>query len=608
MSSGWRPSGWRSQRLADQRLAALRRLMEKGGYRALLVPRADEYLGEYLPPHHERLRWLTGFTGSAGLAVILPEKAALFVDGRYTVQVRHQVSADLFEILHLVDEPPVAWLASQLAAGDRVAADPRLHSARWYREATATLAAAGAELIAVAENPVDCCWLDRPQALRRPAVLLSEDLTGESSLEKRRRIAAAVAAKGADAALVFPPDSISWLLNVRGTDVPRMPVLQSMAVLEGDGRLSLLVDGRRIPDGFEAHVGPGVNLFEPAEAAAVLAGLSGKAVLVDQGACNAWCEQALEAAGCRQVAGEDPVLLPKACKNPIELAGTRAAHIRDGAAKTRFLAWLDAEVAANRLHDEAALAEALYVIRREDDQFRDLSFDTISAAGPNAAMCHYNHRDGDPARLTMNSVYLVDSGAHYLDGTTDITRTVAIGDPGPEVRRMFTLVLKGHIALARARFPTGTTGSQLDVLARQFLWHEGCDYDHGTGHGVGVFLNVHEGPQRISKVHNGVALRPGMIISNEPGYYRDDAFGIRCENLVVVREIESGQGETPMLGFETITLAPFDRRLLDLALLGPSEQGWLDAYHRRVADTIGPLLDADSRAWLDQATRPLATI
>ncbi len=589
----------------ETRLGLLREQMTATGYDALVVPRADEYLGEYLPAHNERLRWASGFTGSAGAAIVLADRAAIFVDGRYTVQVQRQVDPDLFEYHHLLDEPPVEWLAAQLATGSRVACDPRLHTLTWYRKARDTLAAAGIELVADPDNLVDRCWHDRPAPVVKPALLLGEAFTGESARDKRTRIAAAVAAAGADAALVFAPDAISWLLNLRGTDIPCLPVVQGFAMLEAGGEVTLFTAPERIPAGFDDHVGEGVRVVPEERAADHLARYRERRVLADPDTANAWTQLLLEENGAQLVAGQDPVLIPKACKNAVELAGARRAHCRDAVAEIRFLSWLDEEVAAGRLHDEATLANRLGELRARGDEFRDFSFDTISAAGPNAALCHYNHRNGTPATLQMDSVYLVDSGAQYTDGTTDITRTVAIGDPGDEARRLFTLVLKGHIALATARFPRGTTGTHLDVLARQYLWREGFDFDHGTGHGVGSFLSVHEGPQRIARPWNGAALRPGMIVSNEPGYYRDGAYGIRCENLVAVREASDLQGETPMLEFETLTLVPFDRRLLDVDLLAPAERQWLDDYHRRVAAEVGPLLEGTTRAWLDRATRPL---
>jgi Xaa-Pro aminopeptidase len=586
----------------EQRLAAIRTLMAAAHYDALVIPRADEYLGEYIPAHNERLRWVSGFTGSAGVVVVLAHKAAIFVDGRYTVQVRNEVSPELFEYHHLVEQPHAQWLTQELPAGSRVVCDPRLHSLSWFRGTSSTLAAADMELVADSDNLVDRCWLDRPAPQIRPALLLAEQYTGESSHDKRQRIARAVAERGCDAALVFAPDSVSWLLNIRGTDVPQLPVVQSFALLLATGEMTLFVDSGRIPEGFAGHVGEGVQCVPEADAAVLLGAYQGQKILADAQGASAWTQLSLEQGGATLVAGDDPVLLPKACKNAVELAGSRRAHIRDAVAEIRFLAWLDAEVAAGRLHDEASLADTLYSLREQGEHFHEGSFDTISAAGPNAAMCHYNHLNAVPAALEVDTVYLLDSGGQYTDGTTDITRTVAIGDPGAEIRRLFTLVLKGHIALDQARFPPGTTGTQLDALARQYLWRAGFDYDHGTGHGVGVFLSVHEGPQRISKHYNPVALRPGMIVSNEPGYYRDGVFGMRCENLVVVREALQEDGDTPMLEFEALTLVPFDTRLLDTSLMSAAELDWLNAYHQRVATAIGPLLQGSDKEWLAQAT------
>jgi Xaa-Pro aminopeptidase len=589
----------------DARLSAVRELMAQAGYDALIVPRADEYLGEYIPENKERLRWVSGFTGSAGAALVLQEQAAIFVDGRYTVQVRNEVSAELYTYHHLIEEPQAEWLAAALPCGTTVACDPRLHSLQWYRKTETTLAEAGIALVADTDNLIDRCWQNRPEAVCRPALLLDEAFTGESSSDKRRRIAALVAARGCDAALIFAPDSVSWLLNIRGTDMPQLPVLQSFAMLENTGEVTLFVDVRRLPEGFDRHVGEGVRVLGEADASGALGAYTSRRVLADAKNASAWIQLELCRLDAILVDGEDPIQLEKACKNPVELAGARNAHCRDAVAEVRFLAWLDAQVAAGQWHDEAALSDKLLSFRQQGEYFHAVSFSTISAAGANAAMCHYNHLNAVPACLSPDSVYLVDSGAQYTDGTTDITRTVPIGDPGPEVRRLYTLVLKGHIALARVRFPRGTTGTQLDALARQFLWREGFDYDHGTGHGVGAFLSVHEGPQRISKVYNAVALRPGMIVSNEPGYYRDGAFGMRCENLQVVRECMGDVGETPMLEFETLTLVPFDARLIDPALMDDTEIEWLNRYHQRVAQTIGPLLQGTDADWLSQATRPL---
>lgn len=586
----------------NQRLKAVRALMSDAGLDAFIVPRADEYLGEYIPERNERLKWITGFNGSAGVAIILADKAAIFVDGRYTVQVRQEVSAELFEIHQLIEEPHVEWLQKELQPGAKIGYDSRLHSLAWQRAAVEVFRSADQEMLALTDNIIDRCWVDRPAPIVQAAILLELAFTGESSADKRRRIGADIAASNADVALIFAPDSVSWLLNIRGTDIPCLPIVQSFAMLSTDGSLVLFVDSARIPEGFDEHVGPGVEVLPENAAETTFKRYSGMSVLGDSQAANAWTQLALVDCGATLIPAPDPVLLPKACKNSVEVQGTRNAHIRDAVAEVRFLAWLDGEVEAGRLHDEATLSDQLLSFRQTGEYFQDSSFDTISAAGENAAMCHYNHLNGVPAQLQMDTVYLVDSGAQYFDGTTDITRTVAIGDPGDEIRRMYTLVLKGHIALAQARFPQGTNGTQLDVLARQFLWQEGFDYDHGTGHGVGSFLSVHEGPQRIAKANNPVALCEGMIISNEPGYYRDGGFGIRCENLVVVQACTDVGGDRPTLSFETITLVPFDRRLLLPTLLDVGEVAWLNSYHDKVRETLAPLLDNAHRLWLEQAT------
>ena len=594
-----------------ERLAKIRNQMSTLGLDALIIPRADEYLGEYIPERNERLRWISGFTGSAGVVIVLQDRAVIFVDGRYTVQVRKQVPEDLFEVLHLNDDPHLPWLAGQLQATSRVGCDPRMHPYRWYQEAGKTLGEAGIELVCTDENAddniVDACWDDRPDPVVATALLQPESLTGRSSLDKRREIGASLAGQGADAALVFAADSMAWLLNIRGQDVPCLPVVLGYGLLFGDGRVQFFTDPAKIPEGFEAHVGEGVEVLPEAAAPAAFKSLSGKNVLADPDTANARCQLDLLDAGAELIAGADPVILPKACKNAVEIQGMREAHIRDGVAVVRFLHWLDGEVAAGRLHSEAELSDCLYDFRTQGDHFREPSFDTISAAAVNAAMCHYNHLNTDEVtRLAMDSAYLVDSGGQYLDGTTDITRTVAIGQPPDEIRRRFTLVLKGHIALDRAVFPAGTTGTQLDILARQFLWNEGLDYDHGTGHGVGSFLSVHEGPQRIAKQHNGHALKPGMVVSNEPGYYKDGCYGIRCENLVVVRDYQADTDDgPPMMTFEALSLAPFDLRLLEPSLLTQPEADWINRYHEQVFRELSPRLEEPDAVWLRQATRPL---
>ncbi len=591
--------------LIAARLAAVRVEMRTQGIDALVVPRADEYLGEYIPQHNERLRWLSGFTGSAGAVIVMENRAAIFVDGRYTVQVRQQVPQGLFEYHHLIDQPQELWLADQLSGGQRVGYDPRLHTLAWVERLERVLDSTDITSTALETNPVDACWADRPAQQIEPALLLSEVYTGESSHHKRCRIGAAIAGAGADAALIFAPDSVSWLLNIRGTDIPMLPVVQSFALLRQDGSCQLFIHPGRVPEGLETHVGEGVEILSEAAAVNAFKALAGGTVMADPNTANAWTQRLLASSGATLLAADDPVLLPKACKNAVEVEGARQAHLRDAVAEIGFLHWLDREVAAGRLHDEATLADTLAAHRAQQQYYQGGSFDTISAAAVNAAMCHYNHRNGVPARLTMDSSYLVDSGGQYLDGTTDITRTVAVGDPGPETRRMFTLVLKGHIALDSARFPTDTSGAALDVLARQYLWQQGFDYDHGTGHGVGAFLSVHEGPQRIARRGAEVGLRPGMIISNEPGYYRDGQYGIRCENLVVVRPCGSAEGDIPVLEFHALTLVPFDQRMLDIDLLTDDEIDWLNTYHQRVWNEVGPQCAETDLDWLRQAVLPV---
>jgi Xaa-Pro aminopeptidase len=592
--------------IADH-LARVRSHMAAQELDAFIVPRADEYLGEYLPERNERLRWISNFTGSAGVVIVMRERAAIFVDGRYTVQIRQQVAEDLFEILHLVETPHMAWLAGQLEAGARVGYDARLHPLNWQKATLSTLAKRDIALVELAQNLIDLSWDDRPVADCHPAILLQETYTGRGSSDKRRKIGAAIADQGAEAALIFAADSVAWLLNIRGRDISCLPLVLGFGLLYADGRMVFFTDPNKIPAGFDEHVGEGVEVLAEADAEARFAELAGHKVLADPANANAWCQLTLARLGAQLIAADDPVLLPKACKNAVEVQGMRDCHIRDGVSEVRFLSWLDAEVAAGRLHSEAELSDKLYEFRCAGELFQDLSFDTISAAAGNAAMCHYNHNNvAASSSLEMDSVYLVDSGGQYLDGTTDITRTIAIGAPSDEMKRRFTLVLKGHIALDQAVFPEGTNGTQLDILARQYLWQEGLDYDHGTGHGVGSFLSVHEGPQRIAKAANNYALRPGMVVSNEPGYYKDDSYGIRCENLVVVRESEASNADGPlMLEFEALTMAPFDTRLLDIELLTDDELDWLNDYHTLVCSKIAPHLNAETLDWLEQATQPI---
>lgn len=587
------------------RVNAIREWLAQHNIDALLIPHEDEYLGEYVPAHNERLHWLTGFTGSAGAAVITQDKAAIFVDGRYTVQVTKQVPSDLFEYRHLIEEPALDWIQDNLTANASVAIDPRMHSSAWLDMAQAKLAGK-LELNILSSNPIDALWHDRPAPVVSDVRLMPTKAVGQSSESKRKEIAQLVAKAGADSAVITALDSICWLLNVRGLDVSRLPVLLSHAILHADSSVEYFLDPARLPAEFAAHVGTGVTVHHPEALQSRLEAMSGKKVLLDPAISNAWFKLVLQNAGASVIAAADPCLMPKAAKNEVEIAGMKACHIRDGVAMSKFLCWLDAEVAAGNLHDEATLADRLEAFRKEDPTLMDLSFDTISAAGGNAAMCHYNHENQpEPGKLELNTLYLVDSGGQYLDGTTDITRTIAIGQPSAEMIKQFTLALKGHIGVARARFPKGTRGYQIDTLARQHLWAEGYDYDHGTGHGVGHFLSVHEGPASISKKQIDVPLTEGMVLSNEPGYYRADAFGIRIENLELVVETPTN-GDFPVLSFESLTRCPIDKRNINVDMLTRPELAWLNDYHQKVWEQISPLVDGEVKEWLREATLPLA--
>ncbi|EIJ6618166.1 aminopeptidase P family protein [Vibrio parahaemolyticus] len=587
------------------RVNAIREWLAQHNIDALLIPHEDEYLGEYVPAHNERLHWLTGFTGSAGAAVITQDKAAIFVDGRYTVQVTKQVPNELFEYRHLIEEPALDWIQDNLTANASVAIDPRMHSSAWLDMAQAKLAGK-LELNILSSNPIDALWHDRPAPVVSDVRLMPTEAVGQSSESKRKEIAQLVAKAGADSAVITALDSICWLLNVRGLDVSRLPVLLSHAILHADSSVEYFLDPARLPAEFAAHVGTGVTVHHPEALQSRLEAMPGKKVLLDPAISNAWFKLVLQNAGASVIAAADPCLMPKAAKNEVEIAGMKACHIRDGVAMSKFLCWLDTEVAAGNLHDEATLADRLEAFRKEDPTLMDLSFDTISAAGGNAAMCHYNHENQpEPGKLALNTLYLVDSGGQYLDGTTDITRTIAIGQPSAEMIKQFTLALKGHIGVARARFPKGTRGYQIDTLARQHLWAEGYDYDHGTGHGVGHFLSVHEGPASISKKQIDVPLTEGMVLSNEPGYYRADAFGIRIENLELVVETPTN-GDFPVLSFESLTRCPIDKRNINVDMLTRPELAWLNDYHQKVWEQISPLVEGEVKEWLREATLPLA--
>lgn len=589
--------------MSKARVSALRAALAEAGLDGWIQPRADEYQGEYVPPSADRLAWLTGFTGSAGLTVVLADAAAAFSDGRYTLQLQDEIDLDVFEARHSIDEPASGWIAENLPAGARLAYDPWLLTEAEVDRYAAAAKKAGGELVAAERNFVDAVWSDRPAPPQAPVRPHPLDYAGQASAEKRQALAEKLRDDNVDAALLTAPDGVAWLLNVRGGDVSHTPLPLSFAILADDGRVDWFIDGAKLSDETRAWLGNGVAVHAPDAFSGALDGLAGRRVLVPA-AAPAATRQRLAAAGAEIVAGADPTALPKACKNTAEIAGARAAHGRDAVAVTRFLHWLATEGQSGQV-SEIAAADKLEAFRRELDLMRDLSFTTISGAGPNGAIVHYRVTPESDRLLGQGELYLVDSGAQFLDGTTDITRTVAIGEPTAEMRRAYTLVLQGHLALGAARFPEGVTGAQLDTLARAPLWAAGLDFDHGTGHGVGSYLSVHEGPQRVSKAGGGVALKPGMILSNEPGYYKTGAFGIRIENLLLVEKADIPGGERASLGFETLTLAPYDRRVIDVAMLSPAEISAVDAYHARVAAAVAPRLPADAAAWLADATAPL---
>ena len=589
------------------RLEALRAGLGDRGLDGFIVPRADEFQGEYVPACAERLSWLTGFTGSAGQAVVLEARAALFVDGRYTLQARDQTDTGLVEIVHIADTTTAEWIGENVPRGARLGFDPWLHTVSAVKTLREACERAGVDLVPVPQNPVDAVWADRPAPPMAPAVVQPLALTGRESAEKRKETAEALASKNCDAAVLNAPDSIAWLLNVRGADVPHTPFVLSFAVVHADGRVDWFVAPEKVGPEVRDHLGGEVTILSPEGFTEALGrlGARGATVWIDPDRTSEAVRRALTGSGARMVEARDPCQLPKARKTPVEVAGARAAHERDGVALVRFLHWL-AATAGDGTVTEIEATQRLEAFRRDTGCLKDISFDTISGAGPNGAIVHYRVTKRTNRVLEPGSLFLVDSGGQYVDGTTDVTRTVAIGMPTEEMRDRFTRVLKGHIGIAGARFPKGTTGAVLDGLARYWLWQAGLDFDHGTGHGVGSYLSVHEGPQGIHKRAVEVALEPGMIVSNEPGYYREGAYGIRIENLVVVTPPSAvAGGEREMMGFETLTLAPIDRACIAPGLLLGHERDWLNAYHARVRDTLTPHLDADAAAWLARATEPV---
>jgi Xaa-Pro aminopeptidase len=598
----------RTERAASgARVAALRTELARRGLTGFIIPRSDRHQNEYVPASEERLAWLTGFTGSAGAAIVLMERAALFVDGRYTLQVREQVDTSLFTIEHLVETPPDRWIETNLTNADRLGYDPWLHTVESAERLAKACAAAGATLVAVEPDLIDAIWSDRPAPPLGAVMLHDLRFAGEAAEDKLARIRAELVKLRADALVISDPHAVAWAFNIRGADVAHTPLPLAFAVIPQAGRPALFVDGRKLSNDVRDRLEGLADIREPADFVQALAALgqARKTVRLDQATAADALARLVTTHGGKVARGACPIALMKAVKNPAEISGARAAHVRDGAAMTRFLAWFDREAARGTLTEIDAVA-ALESFRRDTGLLEDISFPTISGAGPDGAIVHYRVTSKTNRGIAPGELFLIDSGGQYEDGTTDITRTVAVGAPTAEMCERFTQVLKGHIAIARAVFPDGTTGAQLDSFARQFLWTQGLDFDHGTGHGVGSYLSVHEGPARISKLGT-TALRRGMILSNEPGYYKAGAYGIRIENLVLVVEAAAVPGaEKALNAFETLTLAPIDRRLVVADMLTPDEMDWLDGYHARVAQMLSPLVDDETRAWLAAATRPLA--
>ena len=583
------------------RLALLRAELHRRGLDGFIVARSDAQQDEYLAPHDERLAWLTAFTGSAGAAVVLMDKAAVFVDGRYTLQVQTQTDLSLFTPRDLVAEAPQGWIPGHVEKGARIGFDPWLSTANGAAHLARACEQAGAVLVPQQTNPIDAVWANQPPPPMNKAVPHGFNLSGEEAQAKRARLAEGLKKKGAHAAVITLADSVCWLHNIRGSDLPHTPFVLGFAILYHDATSELFLDeAKRSPD-LIAHLGDGVRLRAPGDFEAALDTLAGQAVIADPATAAQAILDRLAKAGARIIRAADPCQLAKACKNPLEIEGMRKAHIRDGAALCRFLAWFAVAAADGKL-TEIDAAEKLEGFRRATGCLSDLSFDSITGAGSNGAIVHYRVTRSSNRTIHRDEIFLLDSGAQYPDGTTDVTRTIMVGTASAEMKDRFTRVLKGHIALATAHFPEGTIGMQLDSFARRPLWEAGLDYDHGTGHGVGSYLSVHEGPQNISKKPVMQKLMPGMVCSNEPGYYKTGAYGIRIENLVVVTPLKDRGGERPMMGFETLTLAPIDLNLVDPDLLTAEEREWLNLYHARVRESLSHLVDEETRSWLERAT------
>jgi Xaa-Pro aminopeptidase len=587
------------------RLAALREELARRKLTGFVIPRADQQQNEYVPPSEERLAWLTGFTGSAGLAVVLTHDAAVFVDGRYTIQAAKQVDSRAWAVESLIDPPPESWISAHLKAGDRLGFDPWLHTFAAAERLSAACTKAGAELVAVDSNPVDAIWQDRPQPPIAPVTVHGMQHAGVTEAEKLTQIRSEIGKLGVDALVLSDSHAVAWTFNIRGADVAHTPLPLSYALVPKDGRPTIFIDHRKLSNLTRDHLEQSADVREPDAMAPTLMALakSGGSIALDNATAADALSRLITGAGGKPVRGSDPIALLKAVKNTTEIKGTQTAHRRDAVALARFLAFIDGEAASGKLTEIDAV-EALETFRRDTGALKDVSFPTISGTGPNGAIVHYRVTRKSNRRIVPGDLLLIDSGAQYEDGTTDVTRTMAVGEPTEEMRDRFTRVLRGHIAIAQAIFPDGATGAQLDTLARQYLWAAGVDFEHGTGHGVGSYLSVHEGPARISKLGT-TPLKRGMILSNEPGYYKTDGFGIRIENLELVVAADIKGAEKSMNAFETLTLAPIDRRLIDVGMLGKDELDWLNAYHARVRAEVRPALDATTKAWLDQATAEL---
>src|SRR5262245_5263591 len=589
------------------RVAALRTELARRGLTGFVVPHADRHQSEYLPASEERLAWVTGFTGSAGTAVVLMDKAALFVDGRYTLQAREQVDTSLFEIAHLIESPPDQWIERTLTRNDVLGFDPWLHTVEGAEKLARACANVGATLVPIEPNPIDELWQDRPSPPLGAVALHDIRFAGEAAETKLSTIRPEIAKLKADALVVSDPHTVAWTFNIRGADVSHTPLPLSFAIIPREGRPALFIDGRKLSNDMRHRLEELADVHAPGDFAHELAALgkAGKTVRLDQATGAEALARIVTGAGGKISKGPDPIALLKAVKNQVEIERAREADRRDGAAMARFLAWFDREAPRGQLTEIGAV-QALETFRRETNMLREVSFPTIAGAGPDGAIVHYRVTRKTDRKISPGELCRVDSGGQDQDGTTDITRTVIVGEPTAEMRDRFTRVLKGHIAIATAVFPDGTSGAQLDSFARHSLWQAGVDFDHGTGHGVGSYLSVHEGPARISKFGT-TPLKRGMILSNEPGYYKAGAYGIRIENLVLVIEgPKIGGAEKQLNAFETLTLAPIDNRLVHRDLLTAAEVAWLDGYHARVRDTLAPLVDAQTRSWLEAATRPLA--